>query len=363
MVFSIEVITLTIDNATLEEYEKVYFANHPRAKKKPIPHPYHESINQWMVMKRPMMNALKQRWKDFIIWFIDSAGYTDKHIDECEIVFRTYYATNVRHDVDNGCPKFILDGLCESGFVIDDDSKHITSLTLQCFVDTDNPRTEIEVHVSKVLTNYKRKELKEAKPMAKKKLQRISVNALDEVMKGIQENRKVVEWNGMEVVITPTLSLEEMLSFARGVVQSCFDLKTNAYMPEVKDFVIRVNIMQKYANFTLPAKTERQYDIVMQSGAVEMIMKHINTAQFNELLSAIEDKIANTAEANVQAMYKQFNDVVTAFEGLQEKMGAMFDGVNSADLQKLVSALDNGKIDEGKVAAAYLEHTEKSKEA
>ena len=56
--------------------------------------------------------------------------------------------TNRRHDIDNSCPKFILDGLSESGFIIDDDSKHITSLTMECYVDKDNPRTEIEVCIN-----------------------------------------------------------------------------------------------------------------------------------------------------------------------------------------------------------------------
>lgn len=39
------------------------------------------------------------------------------------------------------------DGFVESEFLVDDDSKHITSLTLECYVDKDNPRTEIEVIV------------------------------------------------------------------------------------------------------------------------------------------------------------------------------------------------------------------------
>lgn len=129
----------------LAEYEKFYFSIHKKATKKPIAHPYHESINKWMIMKRSMMNALKQKWKDFIVWFIDNQGYSNLHIEKCELRFKTYYATNRRHDVDNGCPKFILDGLCESGFIVDDDSRHITALTLKCFVDEENPRTEIEV--------------------------------------------------------------------------------------------------------------------------------------------------------------------------------------------------------------------------
>ena len=40
-----EEIKLIIDNNTLIEYEKYYFKHHPRASKKPISNPYHESIN------------------------------------------------------------------------------------------------------------------------------------------------------------------------------------------------------------------------------------------------------------------------------------------------------------------------------
>lgn len=140
-------IKLVIDNSTLEKYEEYYFSIHKKATKKPIAQPYHESINVWMIMKRPMMNALKQRWKDFIVWFIYNQGYTNLHIDKCELSFATYYQTHRRHDIDNSIAKFLIDGLVESGFIIDDDSKHITKLTLECFVDSDNPRTEIMVSI------------------------------------------------------------------------------------------------------------------------------------------------------------------------------------------------------------------------
>lgn len=140
-------IRLSITRDVLERYEAYYFGRHPRAKKKPIPRPYHESINVWMVMKRPMMNALKQRWKDFIVWFIEDQGYSNLRIDRCELSFSTYYPTDRPHDVDNSCPKFILDGLCESGFIVDDSSKHVTKLTLRCFVDRERPRTDIVVKI------------------------------------------------------------------------------------------------------------------------------------------------------------------------------------------------------------------------
>ena len=356
---TIQVIKLVIDNTALEDYEKVYFANHPRAKKKPIAHPYHESINQWMIMKRPQMNALKQRWKEFIAWFIENSEYRDTHIEQCELRFITYYGTARRHDIDNGCPKFILDGLCENGFIIDDDSKHITSLTMQCFVDTENPRTEIEVYVSKLLTDYKRPELKEEKPMAKKKIKRISVNAMDEILKRF-ENTETVQWNGLDVVITKTLSLEEMMAFADSVVKSCFDQASGTYMPEIKDFAIRSNVMERYANFTLPSKVENQYDMVMRSGAFEMILNYVNHAQFNELMRAIEAKLQNSAEANVQMVFRKFDDVVTSFEGLQDKVGALFAGVDQADIGKLMSAISEHGVSEEKVVKAYMEQTKRA---
>ena len=59
-------ITLILDNDVLEKYNTYYFLKHPRAKKIPIEKPWHPSINTWMILPRVQMNALKQKWKDFI---------------------------------------------------------------------------------------------------------------------------------------------------------------------------------------------------------------------------------------------------------------------------------------------------------
>ena len=136
---------IVIDNTILRKYDAFYFERHPRARKSPIAHPYHESINAWMIMKRPMMNALKQRWKDFVVWLIGDLGYSNIGISKCTITQRIYYPTKRRHDIDNSVPKFILDGLVESGMIVDDDCAHITRLTLECITDSDYPHTEIYI--------------------------------------------------------------------------------------------------------------------------------------------------------------------------------------------------------------------------
>lgn len=142
-----ESIQIIIGVDEIHEYARHYFTEHPRAKNMPIKKPYHESINTWMIMRRAAMNNLKQKWKGFIKWLVEEQGYANLRIEKCEISQKVFYPNNRRHDIDNSVPKFILDGLVEAGVVVDDDCLHITKLTLMCFIDTKNPRTELEIKI------------------------------------------------------------------------------------------------------------------------------------------------------------------------------------------------------------------------
>lgn len=194
--------------------------------------------------------------------------------------------------------------------------------------------------------------------MAKKKIQKISVNAMDEIMKRF-ETAETVEWNGLQVIIKKNLSLEDMMTFANSVVKSCFDQASGAYMPEVKDFAIRANVLDMYTNFTLPKDLGKQYDMVIQSGAVEMVLNYINYAQFNELVKAIDSKLQNTADANIQAFITKLDNVTTAFSDMQTEMEKMFSGVDSEDIGKLVGAIANGDNTEEGIVKSYLELVKK----
>lgn len=140
-------ILLILDNSVLEKYNTYYFKLHPKAKKIPIEKPQHPSINQWCILPRIQMNALKQKWKDFGCWWIRDLGLQDLMLDDFEMVFTTYFNTKRRHDVDNLSPKFLLDAFTESGFIVDDDEKHLHSLTLKTGYDKENPRTEIFIKI------------------------------------------------------------------------------------------------------------------------------------------------------------------------------------------------------------------------
>lgn len=140
-------LCVEFDCATIDRYSEHYFRMYPRRKKAPIPHPWHPSINEWMIMKRPAMNALKQRWKEFITWVAEDQGYANLRIDKCDIAIDTYYQSNRPHDVDNSVPKFILDGLVAAGMLIDDNDRHVLSLLLRCHTDAKHPRTVITLNI------------------------------------------------------------------------------------------------------------------------------------------------------------------------------------------------------------------------
>lgn len=68
-------------------------------------------------------------------------------IEKCKMRFVSYYPTKRRSDCDNSVCKFILDGMVDAGFIVDDDSSHLTSLTLECGYSKSDPRTEIFVDI------------------------------------------------------------------------------------------------------------------------------------------------------------------------------------------------------------------------
>ena len=143
------IIKLTLDQTVLDKYNKYYFLEHPKAKKVPIEHPWHPSINVWCILPRIQMNALKQKWKDFVKFWMKLEKLENRQLDNFDIILTVFFNTRRRHDTDNQVPKFILDGFTESGFIVDDDEKHLHSLTLKTGSDKENPRTEFEIIVHK----------------------------------------------------------------------------------------------------------------------------------------------------------------------------------------------------------------------
>lgn len=90
---------------------------------------------------------------------------------------------------------------------------------------------------------------------------------------------------------------------------------------------------------------------------MDTVIKHINTRQLDEIIDAINEKVDSTAQANIEAVHKQMNDIYHAFDNLQKQVEQIFANVNSEDMSSFIQAVANDKIDEDKLVQAYVKQT------
>lgn len=191
------------------------------------------------------------------------------------------------------------------------------------------------------------------------KVNRIDASTLVEAVNKITEQTTEFEWNGMSIVVNRTLPMETMLEFVDYVVKTCFS-DDGEYLPEVKDFAIKSCLLEMYANFDLPTDLATRYAFIYNSDIVDAVLNRIEGRQFGEIINAIEQKIANLAQANVQMVYAQMNRINDEFENLQNNIAPLFTGVDQDDIKKLVNAISNGNIDEGKIVQAFASQNKKA---
>lgn len=186
------------------------------------------------------------------------------------------------------------------------------------------------------------------------KNRRISINAMDSIMKTQYENITTECWNEIDITIKRTISLGDMLSFVNDVVASCFQ-DNGEFMPKVLDFAIRSNIILKYSNVSLPDNLEHRYAILYCTDIVNFIRGHADQEQVDEIINAIHRKVDYLCNTNVRAIQSKLNELISAFDNLQSKTADVFNNISSDDVAKLASILSSGELSEEKIVAAYMD--------
>lgn len=188
------------------------------------------------------------------------------------------------------------------------------------------------------------------------KIKKISVNALEKCVKeAVGEPIVTKEWRGININIKTRLGLVEMMTFVDGVAKTCFTDNDARYTPEVRDFAIRCSVLEMYANFTLPNNVEKRYELAYGCDAYKTIMESIDMSQFDAMLRAIDDKVEHLAEANIEAVTRQVNELYASLSALEERLSTVFQGIDKETITQLVGAMTDGKLDEERLVHAYLE--------
>jgi hypothetical protein len=190
---------------------------------------------------------------------------------------------------------------------------------------------------------------------------KISINALDKIIKENYNGMITAEWCGIDVTIKKNLSFKDMLEFVNDVVDSCFQ-DDGRFMPEIVDFAVKSNILTKYANYSLPDKLDHRYEILYYTDAVGFVTQYINNEQLSEILASIHKKINYLCNTNVINIQKQIMELVSSFEDMQQKTSDIFMNVTPEDVSKVMGAFEDGKLSEEKLVTAYLQKTRVDKE-
>lgn len=186
----------------------------------------------------------------------------------------------------------------------------------------------------------------------------VSINKFPKVY---NEGIKTLSINDVEMRIKRFLSLSEVQEMVNTVVEVCVDTETGEYIPEVKDFLIRLETVSLYSNVTLPKDVEKQYALLYDTHAFDVILDNIDTTQFKIILGAIDEKIKFNLSTINSTLTSKFNELSNEMKSYMENTSKLFSETNPSDISKLVSNLSSiNKIDEDKVVKAVFDAQKQS---
>ena len=178
------------------------------------------------------------------------------------------------------------------------------------------------------------------------------------VKKTKYENINKINWNGIDLNIKKLLSLQEVFDFVNNVVGTCIDEESGGgYLSELKDFAIKMYVLEMYGNIELPADASERYELIYSCDIFEKILEQINMMQFDEIISAIDKKINYILKANIKSVNTKIEDLNSSIEDFDGQMKNLFNDVSSENINsfmKTFASLEDGKVDEEKLVNALI---------
>ncbi len=186
----------------------------------------------------------------------------------------------------------------------------------------------------------------------------ITKSTFEDVMNSAFPNDEVVSWNGVSFVVSKVIDLAEMISFVKNVVESCFD-DNGMYMPELKDFAFRVNVVGKYTDITMPIGSDKQYALLYRTDLYPTIVSKIDELQMAAICEAVEEKIQYECDTQMRDLRVRLEKMIESLSVVADNSMALFGSIGQDDMERLVKVVSSGKLDEAAVVEAFLEKSDK----
>lgn len=185
-------------------------------------------------------------------------------------------------------------------------------------------------------------------------MEKISYEVIKSVI-GTENDVSKFVWAGLEIEVKRFLTMEEMFDFTNTVFETCFRQDDSSYLPEVKDFMIRSCILDAYTNIEIPDDLQTRYDMVYRYEIIPEVMKYVDQNQFNAVLMAIDSKINNKLNANVEKFEKKMAEADEMVGKSVEYISGIFDGIDNETIKQVALSISNMSIDPEVLAKSIIE--------
>lgn len=186
------------------------------------------------------------------------------------------------------------------------------------------------------------------------KIKKVSADAFEKAVKNNHPNIFTANWNGLEVLVSYTVGMQDVFNIVEEVVTNSFS-ETGEYIPEATDAVLANAIISRYTNITMPENIEVAYQLVMQSGLLDFVLSKVNTVQYEQIVSAIENKIDYICDSNVSEMSRITAELATAVSGIKSKFDDFLGAVDQNDFESAIQLMSSGKLPDAVAAEMLVE--------
>lgn len=185
-------------------------------------------------------------------------------------------------------------------------------------------------------------------------MEKISYEVIKSVI-GTENDVSKFVWAGLEVEVKRFLTMEETFDFTNTVFETCFRQSDSSYRPEVKDFIVRSCILDFYTNVEVPDDLKDRYDMVYRYGVIPEVMKYIDQTQFNAIMAAIDCKIEDKLNTNVERIERDIAEVGRIIDEVKVQFNGIFDGIDNETIRQIAAAIANMNIDPAVLAKSVVE--------
>ena len=176
-----------------------------------------------------------------------------------------------------------------------------------------------------------------------------------------------IQYKSIPIAVKGSFTLHDILKIADNVADFCF-LDDGEYIPELKEFFLRRELLETATNIELPKDVEECYELIMNSDLGEWVdhtfgsYLEVYAIQMPKLRAAIQDKVDYMADSGLALLRSRMDALIYAIESFSEQNENLFNGTTPEDMQKFISSVASiEKIDEEKLVKAVAGQQKKTK--